>query len=106
MRYWTSTSTRSARRLPMSKCGISISRAMHSIRSGITRFDHIGRCRSYLWVSTKDNKLSATQKEGQQATNIHVRADTGYIIGVDIDRSHLALLLTDRAVKIPKTYSA
>jgi predicted NBD/HSP70 family sugar kinase len=44
------------------------------------------------------DQLSATQKGRGKVVTIDARADNGYIIGVDIDRSHLAILLTDQHV--------
>ncbi len=51
------------------------------------------------------NKVNNIQQRGWQASNIHLSADARYIIGVDIDRSHLTLLLTDREANIIKEES-
>src|SRR5712691_3731001 len=50
------------------------------------------------WVYEGD-KLEAAEKGGRKPTLIHFNADTGYVIGVDIGRSHLTILLTDLEAK-------
>ena len=40
-------------------------------------------------------KIDATQRGGRRATKVHFSANAGYIIGIDIGRSHLTILLTD-----------
>jgi predicted NBD/HSP70 family sugar kinase len=47
---------------------------------------------------SEGDQLSATQKGRRKVVTIDARADSGYVIGVDIDRSHLAILLTDQHV--------
>ncbi|MBV9689362.1 MAG: ROK family protein [Ktedonobacteraceae bacterium] len=57
------------------------------------------------WDAHEGNKLSGMQKRKGQIPNIHLSADSRCIIGVDIDRSHLTLLLTDSAANIIKEES-
>lgn len=51
-------------------------------------------------VVHEGDKLNTTSKGGRQATYIHFSAGAGFIIGIDIGRSHLTLLLTDLAGNI------
>src|SRR2546429_639886 len=46
------------------------------------------------------NKLDATSKGGRRATKVHFNTDAGYVIGVDIDSSHLFIYLTNLAADI------
>lgn len=52
------------------------------------------------------NKLNAATQGGRRATTICFNADAGYIIGVDIDRSRLTLLLTNLAGEPVDEWSA
>lgn len=58
------------------------------------------------WDAHEDNELSSIQKREWQVPTIHLSADAKFLIGVDIDRSHLALVLTDQnATPIVKLWS-
>ena len=50
------------------------------------------------WIYEGD-QLEVTEKGGRKPTLIHFKADSGYVIGVDIGRSHLTILLTDLEAK-------
>src|SRR5207253_163868 len=44
-------------------------------------------------------KLQATTKGGRRATRVHFNADAGYIVAVDLGRTHLRIYLTDLEAK-------
>ncbi len=47
------------------------------------------------WVSESDQPLESTSRGGHKATPIYFNAKAGYVIGIDIGRSHFTHLLTD-----------
>jgi predicted NBD/HSP70 family sugar kinase len=57
------------------------------------------------WDAHEDHILGGIQKKRWQAPSVHLEADARYIIGVDIDRSHLSLVLADLKGKIIKEVS-
>lgn len=48
----------------------------------------------WVWIDEGD-QLDTTDKVGRKPTPIRFKADAGYVIGIDIGRSHLTILLTD-----------
>ncbi len=45
-------------------------------------------------------KMQATPRGGKRATEVHFNVDAGYIVGIDLGRSHLRIYLTNLAAKI------
>jgi|SRR6266699_6724088 len=45
-------------------------------------------------------KMRATPRGGKRATEVHFNADAGYIVGIDLGRSHLRIYLTNLAAEI------
>jgi predicted NBD/HSP70 family sugar kinase len=50
-------------------------------------------------------RINATERGGRRATQVHFNAQAGYIVGIDIGRSHLIIQLSDLEAKPIDTWS-
>lgn len=53
-----------------------------------------------LGLVREGEKREATPRGGKRATEVHFNADAGYIVGIDLGRSHLRIYLTNLAREV------
>jgi len=80
---------------------VTIAKELHLSRPTVSSV--IDKLLSEEWVK-EGNERDATEKGGRRAINVYFNANAGYVIGVDVGRRHLRMLLTDLEGNSIQTY--